>query len=275
MAEYGIQIMNKGLRIKDCIIILLATIVITTIVKLFIRALPLNETIEEALSYTVGMGLSFLVAVRKYQKHSGTFDVDINSSCLKFIPLIIIWPILMVFGITSHFVYLIPTPEYLTEMYNESENSIGWLSILTVALVGPVLEELIFRGVVLKGLLHRYTPLQAIFISSVFFGLVHLNPWQFFGALGIGIISGWIYWKTNNLILPIAMHISNNLIFALFGIYFGTSYLIDTPMQEVFGSQANQLIAVGVSVFLFGAIWYFLSKRIKLRDLESTPYNNV
>jgi uncharacterized protein len=267
--------MKEGLKIKSCLVILLATILLTTLAGVLVKALPIEESISEAVGYTLGMGLSALFAVRLYQRHVDEFSVEINSSYLVYTPLLVVWPILLKFGITSHLMYLIPTPESLVGMYDDSGDSILWLSIITVALIGPVLEEVIFRGVILKGLLGRYSPLKAIVVSSLLFGLVHLNPWQFAGAFGTGIICGWIYWKTNNLILPIIMHISSNLFFTLFGMHFGSSYLIDTPMQQVFGSHANQLLAVSISIILFGVIWFVLSKRIRYTEVENTSYNQV
>lgn len=267
--------MKEGLKIKNCLIILLVTILITTVVRAIANAFPIEETFSETLGYTFGMGLSALFAVRVYQRHVGKFTVDICSSYLRYTPLLIAWPILLVFGITSHIIYLIPTPESLAGMFDDSRDGVIWLSILTVALIAPVLEEVIFRGVVLKDLLGRYSPLKAIAVSSFLFGLVHLNPWQFVSAFGMGIIGGWIFWKTNNLILPIIVHISNNLLFALFGMYFGTQYLIDTPMQQVFGSQTNQWLAVLIAIVLFGGTWYVLARRVRYDTLEHASYNQV
>ena len=267
--------MKEGLKIKNCLVIFLVTILIATVVRAIANALPIEETFSETLGYTFGMGLSALFAVRVYQRHLDDFTVDISSSYLKYTPLLIVWPILLVFGITSHIIYLIPTPESLAGMFDDSRDGIMWLSILTVALIAPVLEEIIFRGVILKGLLVRYSSLKAIVVSSLLFGLVHLNPWQFVSAFGMGIIGGWIFWKTNNLILPIIIHISNNLLFALFGMYFGTHYLIDTPMQQVFGSQTNQWLAVLVAIALFSGTWYVLARRIRYNTLEHTSYNKV
>lgn len=267
--------MKEGLSIKNCLVILLVTIFITTIVRAIANSLPIEETFSETLSYTFGMGLSALFAIRFYQRHADEFTLDISFSYLKLSPLLIAWPILLVFGITSHIIYLIPTPESLAGMVDDSRKDIAWLSILTVALIAPVLEEVIFRGVILKGLLNRYSPLKAIVVSSLLFGLVHLNPWQFVSAFGIGIIGGWIFWKTNNLILPIIIHISNNLLFALFGMYFGTHYLIDTPMQQVLGSQTNQWLAVSIAIVLFGGTWYALAKIMRYNAVENTSYNQV
>jgi len=265
--------METGLRIKDCLIILLATILIATTALVIIKTLLINESLAEFLGYTIGMGLSAVFAIRTYKQKANEFKVEIGSTYLKYIPLLIIWPILLVFGITSHLIYVIPTPDFLTDAFKPSENNIFWLSLFTVALIAPVLEEIIFRGIILKGLLCQYSPAKAIVVSSIIFGLVHLNPWQFLGAFGIGIISGWIYWRTKNLLLPIIMHISNNLFFFLFGRYFGTSYLIDTPMQQVFGSQFNQALAVGLSILLFVVIWFLLSNRIRYQELKNTSHN--
>lgn len=46
-----------------------------------------------------------------------------------------------------------------------------------MVIAAPVLEELIFRGMMLEGLLKKYSPVTSIIISSILFGVAHLNPW--------------------------------------------------------------------------------------------------
>ena len=53
-----------------------------------------------------------------------------------------------------------------------------WGALLAVVIVAPLTEELLFRGVILRGLLLHYSAPKAVIASSLMFGLVHLNPWQ-------------------------------------------------------------------------------------------------
>lgn len=120
---------------------------------------------------------------------------------------------------------LIPMPESVRDMF-ERMFSKTVPAFFTAVILAPVLEELIFRGIVLEGFLKNYSPFKAIIWANVLFGLAHLNPWQFIGAFLMGILISWIYYKTHNLILPIAMHLLNNLISYLF------LYLCDVPFSE-------------------------------------------
>jgi len=77
---------------------------------------------------------------------------------------------------------------------------------LSSVIVMPVFYEWMCRGIILKGLLARYSPLKAILWSSVIFGIMHINPREAVLAFCIGIAIGWIYWRTRSLWLCIFMH---------------------------------------------------------------------
>ena len=85
-----------------------------------------------------------------------------------------------------------------------------------------VFEEIIFRGYVLKNLLESFNPFVALFISSLFFSLIHVaNPnVTLLGLSNIflaGIFLGISYVFTKNLWFPIALHFSWNFFQAMFG----------------------------------------------------------
>jgi len=76
-------------------------------------------------------------------------------------------------------------------------------------------EELIFRGVIMHGLMRNYPKVTAVFFSGLLFALFHLNPWQFPATLVLGMILGWIMIRTRNILLCIAGHSINNLLVLL------------------------------------------------------------
>ena len=79
-------------------------------------------------------------------------------------------------------------------------------------IMAPIFEEIIFRGIIQKGLINNgIKPVKAIWISAILFGLVHGNPWQFVGAVLLGYVLGIVYEKTKSLLLPILLHAFNNL----------------------------------------------------------------
>jgi membrane protease YdiL (CAAX protease family) len=89
------------------------------------------------------------------------------------------------------------------------------LGLVMIVIVGPVLEELLFRGVVLQGLLRSQRPWIAIGQSALLFGIIHFNPAQSVNAFFLGLVFGWLYYRTRSLLLCMATHgLYNSLGFA-------------------------------------------------------------
>lgn len=83
--------------------------------------------------------------------------------------------------------------------------------VLAITIVAPVAEEVLFRESLLGGMLRGgVKPWKAILISSLAFGILHINPAQMLGAFGIGILLAIVYWRTGNAVLPILLHMLNN-----------------------------------------------------------------
>lgn len=86
-----------------------------------------------------------------------------------------------------------------------------WIMALLVGVVlGPLVEEVIFRGVVLRGLTATMGAWPAILWSAALFAMIHLNPWQGYHAFGLGVLFGWAYLRTGSLALCIVAHVVNN-----------------------------------------------------------------
>jgi len=83
-------------------------------------------------------------------------------------------------------------------------------TVVSVVIVAPICEEIIFRGLLYGALENRLGVAGAILISAVVFAVVHLQITYFIGLLGVGIVLGWARWKTGSLGLPIVLHIINN-----------------------------------------------------------------
>lgn len=81
---------------------------------------------------------------------------------------------------------------------------------LAVCVLAPVVEEMLFRGVVLRSFLRQYDRRQAIWGSALLFGVAHLNIYQFVVGLGMGLVLGWLYERSRSLIPCIALHAAYN-----------------------------------------------------------------
>jgi uncharacterized protein len=130
-------------------------------------------------------------------------------------------------------------------------------SFCLVVIVAPVTEELIFRGLILRGLLQRFSPPRAILLSSILFSAVHLNPWQFPAAMFLGLMLGFWYARTRSLVPCLIGHALAN------GLAFGCVFLL----LKVRGFNVAELgrtqflpawfVAIGLLLLVTGT-WLFL-----------------
>lgn len=87
-----------------------------------------------------------------------------------------------------------------------------WVTLFVTVLIAPILEEIFFRGIILKDISVSWGPRWGIFISSVIFSLLHFNVIQAIPAFLMGLVMGYIYISTRRgLTNVIFVHIINNL----------------------------------------------------------------
>jgi len=86
----------------------------------------------------------------------------------------------------------------------------GVLSILFACVAAPVLEEMLFRGVMLRAFLRQYTPRFSIVWSAALFGIAHLNVYQLATAFVAGLVTGWLYERCRSLWPCILLHAAYN-----------------------------------------------------------------
>lgn len=91
--------------------------------------------------------------------------------------------------------------------------------ILITVVIAPLIEEILFRGIVFGSMRHIFPVWVSILLSSALFGIYHMNAAQAVYAAFMGIIAAIIYNKTNRLIYPILVHAANNLIGAVLSFF--------------------------------------------------------
>ena len=109
---------------------------------------------------------------------------------------------------------LFGSPDFLSEFVKQLKiTSIynGFLIILTTTIVAPLIEELLFRGFLQKVLEESWDDItKAILATSLFFALVHLNPYWIVQIYLLGMLLGYLSWRTNSIIPGIILHGLNN-----------------------------------------------------------------
>ena len=154
---------------------------------------------------------------------------------------------------------VLPVPAWFAQAFSPlhdlaSHPISGPLALIVVA---PLTEELICRGLILRGLLARINPWRAIIVSALLFALVHLNPWQFPTAFAIGLVFGWVYFRTGSLTLCMAGHALHNSISLLAtGLPFVIRGFNSTPPAGTVDFQPWWLDLTGVALVLIGTVWF-------------------
>ncbi len=82
--------------------------------------------------------------------------------------------------------------------------------VLTIVFLGPIFEEILFRGLVQTELMRGFPPAMAIIVGALIFGAGHGMLFQSLFAFFVGLVLGWVYYVTNNLFVTMIIHIVFN-----------------------------------------------------------------
>ena len=134
-----------------------------------------------------------------------------------------------------------------------------------VGLFAPIAEEFVFRGAVLRSLLNgTRKPWVAIILSALLFSLAHLNPAQMLHAVLVGLLLGWMYWRTGSIIPGIVYHWVNNTV-----AYVGENLLPGQTdhLSDLFGgNQQSMMLSILFSLCIFVPAIYQL--HLNMRKVE-------
>lgn len=156
----------------------------------------------------------------------------------------------------------------LMESYSETMNSVGlgsnFLTTLVYAcILGPIAEELMFRGVT-QGYLRRsgINAAAVIVIQAILFGIAHMNPVQSTYATVFGLSLGLIRYKYGNIRITALAHI----VFNVFGTFVESALIsLNLPDPAYIAFYATlTVIGIVAAVFIF-------KEPVKDIDLYKTP----
>jgi len=86
------------------------------------------------------------------------------------------------------------------------------LQVISVIIMAPIAEELLFRGILFNTIKHAGYPLAGMFASAVLFALVHGSVALMLPLFVMGFALAWLYERSGSLIAPIVMHATFNAI---------------------------------------------------------------
>jgi len=222
-----------------------------------------EEVMSQMMDWIMGIALpgSFLLAVvlllsrRKLHPNA----LQWRSSFFMLLPI----GLLMLLGydyIIGELMTYLPNYEQMLTDYKTMFESIDMKYLLIGGvIIGPICEEIIFRGIIQEGFIHTYDGPRAVLYSAIIFGVIHILPLQVINATLAGILLGWIYWKTRSLWIVMILHIINNYV------AFRYSDLDTSSMKEMIGSDVLYALTFPlVLLLMYGG--YRLFDRIASAD---------
>ena len=154
------------------------------------------------------------------------------------------------------------TQQIITSMMKEP-----W-GYVAVGILAPLAEEVVFRGAILRtllGIMSKKNHWVAIIISAAIFGVVHANLAQFINALLMGLLLGWMYYRTGSLVPGILLHWVNNTMAYVLANIMPQS---DGKLIDLFhGDEKTVYYAVGFSLCIM--IPSFIQMIIRLKKAKA------
>lgn len=151
-------------------------------------------------------------------------------------------------------------------------DNFGWLilNIILLAGVPAILEELIFRGVILNGY-KKLGAVPAMVITSLLFALIHGSVQQFVFPFLFGLILSFAALKTGTVLAPIIIHFVNNALVVILN-YVNFSFEIAIPTWALLLIGLATTAAAFVIIWLLGKLFKNVDKKLVLTEEELESY---
>ena len=159
-----------------------------------------------------------------------------------------------------YWVNKIPMPDFINRAFEEIAMT-PIVMILTIAVIAPIYEEVIFRGILLRGMANKMNKTLALVVSALFFAMLHMNIPQGINAFFLGLIIGSIYLSTGSIYLCIFAHFINNSV----------GITISGALQLVTGKYTiltrGIAFVVGITILIIAYNYYKKNKTGELPDI--------
>ena len=143
----------------------------------------------------------------------------------------------------------------------------GILVIFVVALTPAICEEFMFRGFIQRSFEFKLKPFWAAFITALFFGLYHFNPYGIIPLIGLGLYFGFAAYVSNSILVPVLLHFLNNFTAVMLYFIIGDDELISSaPAADI---DINSSVITFISLLALFSGLIFLIKRYYSKQQKS------
>lgn len=217
-----------------------------------------NKVIAEALMYCITIVVLYKCYIKK-----GNLIHECNFNKMNFKDTM--YTILMGIGLSGAIdIIIIPLvkvfPSYIeisNKMMNESKSII---SIVCLVILAPILEEIVFRGILFNNLKRNYSIVTSIIVQALIFGVMHGNVVQAIYAFLTGIVFVLVNIYSGSILGGIILHMTFNLLGA-------------SGIQSLLGfTDLMYAIEIIIELILFAYVSYKMIKNYKkrIRDCKSS-----
>lgn len=212
---------NKKKRTFNWITPLIIEISIFAII--LVIGIPITSLVEDSMNYIIPLSgfltgitllLVFFITIKFYPIDLQILSLTIN---LKKTVLYSFIAILFV-GFTYTF-HLYLNGEPVIPFKYSDKTIFTVLRILSMVLIAPIVEELLYRAVIFNNLSKKYSFIFSAVYSSILFSLIHLPPTDFIHTLLFGFMACWILKRENKIVYPIIFHAVYNIVTLIISIY--------------------------------------------------------
>ncbi|MEM9445743.1 MAG: CPBP family glutamic-type intramembrane protease [Verrucomicrobiota bacterium] len=176
------------------------------------------------------------------------------------------------------FFLVFPPPDVWDESFSRAFSDLmaGYslpVLLLLFAVLPGVCEEFVFRGVLMKGFMNTktMTPQAAIILTSICFGVIHFSFYRFIPTAILGVLLGFIVWKSRSVWPAVLIHIINNGMLVLINEVMKEQGTVQPKLSELsWTSVAPQLVMgwclVGLGIWI---VWKINSSKIVIPRVSS------
>jgi membrane protease YdiL (CAAX protease family) len=239
---------------------------IVRITEELIRAVSPLSPVITILSVAVTVPFYFLIY--RNRKQDRLAFVSVRGIGAVSIPVLVIFAVSMNFlidwllSLASQVRFLSPLFERYDQLAQYITGGSFVLSLLAVGIIGPIFEEILFRGLIFGELRKITTVRAALFIQAALFGICHFNVIQSSYAFVIGILIGFVYYRSNSIIAPMIVHIAINSSTVILG-----QLLPGNELEQWTGA----VVAAAALLFVAAGAFLLISRRFR-RTMDNSLY---
>lgn len=224
--------------------------------------------VSEEVAYSLGDIALILIIILMIKKNGDKIKLDFFIFKRKDVRLELIKVVIMDLCISIGALFILTKVIYMVNPPGKdeilSETPLVYSAVFNLilgGLIAPILEELIFRGVIFSRFSKKFGLIVGILLTSFIFAIAHVKI-NMLGAFIFSVITCILFKKYNNILVNMAMHFMENIPLILFSMPIGSDQVSKSPTP----SEVNSMFIIGLILFVPAIIMLikYLKTNIKL-----------